>query len=213
MKAKMAEVISQRLNELPGKDSWELRQAAILAGVAKELDLKSVAPALVQAYSRLVSISTPTVRPTGPLAESIGALGGDEAVDALPRVAVAPGVSSETSADALIALGAIRSDKAIRKWVELRDAAFQKHGAPTRKESYTHAAKITEAIQMVFHVIPLPDCPENQEWTPGNLRIWVDEDYKTAKAWFSFNNMGYNVLLERYGPEWVLVGIDSIESP
>ena len=210
MTARMAEVISQRLNGLPGKDSWELRQAAWLAEVSKELGLKSVAPALVQAYSRLAAISTPSVRPAGPLAEAIGALGGDEAVDALSQVAATPGISTETSADALIALCALRSEKAIKKWVELRDAAFQKHGAPKRKESYTHAEKIMEAIQMTFHVIPLPDRPGNQEWIPGNLRIWVAEDYKSAKAWFSLDDKGYNVLLERFGPEWMVVGIDHI---
>ena len=213
MKAMMAEVISRRLNELPCKDAWEVGEAGALAKVAQELGLKSVAPALVQAYQRLVSIETPTVRPTGPLAEAIGALGGDEAIDALPKVAFTPGVSDETSADALIALCALRSEKAIKKWVELRDAAFQKHGAPKRKESYTHAEKITEAIQMTFHVITLPDRPENQEWIPGNLRIWVAEDYKTANAWFSFEHGGYEVHLERFGPEWLIVGIGPIVTP
>ena len=211
MKAMMAGVISRRLNELPGKDAWEVGEAGALAKVAQELGLKSVAPALVQIYSRLAAISTPTVRPSGTLAEAIGALGGDEAIDALRQVAATPGVSTETSTDALIALCALRSEKAIRQWVELRDAAFQKHGAPKRKESYTHAEKIAEAIQMTFHVIAHPDRPENQEWIPGNLRIWVAEDYKSAKALFSLNNEGYNVLLERFGPEWIVVGIDSID--
>jgi hypothetical protein len=63
---------------------------------------------------------------------------------------------------------------------------------------------------MVFYVIPMPDSPDNKEWTSGNPTITVSEDYKTAQAWFGFNDQGIHILLERFGPEWIIVKIEGI---
>ena len=107
-------------------------------------------------------------------------LQGRRAVRYLTRVATNPDwppVWRHGAVGVLCELGTEEGDTAFLK---LRDAAFDKPGAPERKTSYTHAEKMAETIDMVARVIPYDD-PNAQKPPPVNpASAWVDEAFATG---------------------------------
>ncbi len=151
--------------------------------------------------------------PTGELTSTLAALAGDDAVGFLAEAAANPDLPYATRRDVLIALGEVGSEESVAVFARLRDAAFDKPGAPQRRESYTHEERTSEAVTMVLVVIPdyVPPAIEEDPMRRKSPKLArVSEDYSTGTICFGDQLSIVQLKMRRFGDEWLVVGIGGV---
>jgi hypothetical protein len=209
----LAKFIAKELDELPGRYAWENRDTALLAKAAQVFELKSTVPAIQRLLERYTVTTRHVVRDqaTAALTRALADLAGDETVGFLAALAINPDAVYEVRKEALITLGYIGTETSVAAFVKLRDAAFGKPGAPKRRDSYTHAEKMAETVEMVFRIIPDYVPPKHTTDLGGLVPkdAWVSEDYTTGHIVFGH----WRVHMKRFGSEWLIVWLEGLPVP
>jgi len=205
----LTELVTARLEELPGRYWFETREAARLAAAAEGYGLSETVPALQDMLARWISASEYVNydRQLRAVVDAVVALAGEDAVPFFAAAATDARFLHEVRRESVIGLGQIGTEKSVAAFVKLRDAAFGKPGTPKRKESYTHAEKMAETVEMVFNVIPRLPSDE----TPPRLATvspedaWVSEDFTEGHIGCRMPGGGYTQIMMRcFGNEWLI---------
>jgi hypothetical protein len=209
VRRELAELVTSRLEELPGRYWFETREAARLAAAAEGYGLSETVPALQDMLARWISAGEGISyeRQLRAVVHAVVALAGDDAVPFFAAAATDARFLYEVRRESLIGLCQAGTEKSVAAFVKLRDAAFGKPDAPERKESYTHAEKMAETVEMVFNVIPrLPG-----DETPPPLATvrpedaWVSEDFTEGHIGCRMPGGGYTrIMMRRFGNEWLI---------
>ena len=130
---------------------------------------------------------------------------GNDCIEFLEVLAQKSSVAPKIRAQAVIGLGRLGTPESVAAFVRLRDAAFEKPNAPERKDSYTHAEKMAEAVTMTLFVIP--DSPQALPVQPNSAR--VDLDYETGGITVgnALSSGATTFRMRRFGSEWLVVEI------
>jgi hypothetical protein len=209
----LAKFIAKELDELPGRYAWENRNTALLARAAQVFELKSTVPAIQRLLDRYTITTGHVVRDeaAAALTRALADLASDETVGFLAALAANTDAVYEVRKEALITLGYIGTETSVAAFVKLRDAAFSKSGAPERRDSYTHAEKMAETVEMIFTVMPDYVPPKHatdfSELVPTDA--WVSEDYSSGHIVFGH----WRVHMKRFGSEWLIAWLEGLPVP
>ena len=211
VRRELAELVAARLEELPGRYWFEAREATRLAAAAEGYGLSETVPALQDMLARWLSAGEGVShdRQLRVVVHAVVALAGDDAVPFFAAAATDARFLYEVRRESVVGLGQIGTEKSVAAFVKLRDAAFGKPGTPERKESYTHAEKMAETVEMVFNVIPrLPsdDAPPPLA-TVSPEDAWVSEGFTEGHIGCRMPGGGYTrIMMRRFGNEWLIAG-------
>ncbi len=144
---------------------------------------------------------------TDALVATLVEIQGDGAIRFLEQTASDTSVNPLTRRSAVVGLGKIGSEGSVAAFKRLRNAARSLPDAPQEKQSYTHAERIAEGVEMACIWIPGVDPTSRVAFQPMMRAASVDADYRTGQVYCGSPFELTEVELKRVGDEWLVVEI------